>query len=115
MSLVNTAVSKGRKLTREILQSDKGADRKGSSQKREKFCISLFSLRGLMLHTKAQLFQKVVLQRKLLFPLYPAAPCGRATKQRETFHLPSNLFTAPLPPGRKQIGRQVEGKDHNKP
>ena len=35
---------------------------------------------------------KVVLQQKLLVILYPAATCGGATKQRETFHLPSNLF-----------------------
>ena len=35
---------------------------------------------------------KVVLQQILLFILYPAAACGGATKQRETFHLPSNLF-----------------------
>jgi len=54
----------------------------------------------------SQMSSKVVLQQILLFVLYPAAACGGATKQRETFHLPSNLFAAPpLPPGRKQIGR----------
>ena len=46
-----------------------------------------------------QLFLKVVLQQKLLFELYPAAACGSTTNQRETVHLPSNLFAAPPPRG----------------
>ena len=49
-------------------------------------------------------------QQKLLFVLYPTAACGGATKQRKTFHLPSNLFAAGGGEGpRKQIRRQVEG------
>ena len=42
---------------------------------------------------KAQLLLKVVrAHKKLLFVLYPGDACGGATKQRETFPLPSNLF-----------------------
>ena len=48
---------------------------------------------------KAQLCLKVVLKLKLLLVLYPAdAFCG-ATKQRETFHLPSNLYAARMEGG----------------
>jgi len=38
-------------------------------------------------------------RQKLLFVLYPSAARGGATKQNETFHLPSNLFATPPPPG----------------
>ena len=47
----------------------------------------------------AQLFLQVVPRQKLLFLLYPAAAGGGETKQRETFRLPSTLFSAPPPPG----------------
>ena len=63
----------------------------------------------------SQLFLGVAIQQQLLFVLYPAAACVGATKQRTTFLLPSNLFAAPLAPGRKQIGRQAEGEDRKKP
>ena len=56
----------------------------------------------------AQMSLKVVIQQKLLFVPIPRG-LG-ATEQRETFHLPSNLFAAPpLLPGRKQFGRQAKG------
>jgi len=34
-----------------------------------------------------------------IYTVFRSAACGGATKQRETFHLPSNLFAAPPPPG----------------
>ena len=44
-------------------------------------------------------FLKVVFRKKLIFVLYLAAAGDGATKQKETFHFPSNWFAAPPPPG----------------
>ena len=58
-------------------------------------------------------FLKVVHANKNYGPLRRRN--GGATKHRETFRLPSDLSAVPPPPGRKQIGRQVEHEDHKKP
>ena len=99
MSLVNTAVSKGRKLTREILQSDKGADRKGSSQKREKFCISLFSLRGLMLHTKSTIVSKSGPPTKTTISTVSRGPLRSCNQTKGNLPLAFQFVYSPTPPG----------------